>query len=50
MDGTVWVEGGCNSWYLQPDGTNRTLWPSFSNAFLRQMRGFDLADFERAAA
>ncbi len=46
MDGTVWVEGGCNSWYLQPDGTNRTLWPSFSNAFLRQMRGFDLADFE----
>jgi cation diffusion facilitator CzcD-associated flavoprotein CzcO len=46
MDGTVWVEGGCNSWYLSPDGSNRTLWPSFSNAFLRQMRGFDIADFE----
>ena len=50
MDGTVWLEGGCNSWYLAPDGTNRTLWPSFSNAFLRQMRGFDLADFEVSRA
>lgn len=46
MDGTVWTEGGCNSWYLEPDGTNRTLWPSFSDAFKRQGRGFDIADYE----
>jgi cation diffusion facilitator CzcD-associated flavoprotein CzcO len=46
MKGTVWTEGGCNSWYLRPDGTNRTLWPSFSDTFKRRLRGFDIADFK----
>ena len=36
MKGTVWVSGGCNSWYLDPTGRNSTLWPestfSFSHA------------------
>jgi cation diffusion facilitator CzcD-associated flavoprotein CzcO len=45
MHGTVWTEGGCKSWYLAPDGTNRTLWPSFSDAFKRRLRGFNIADF-----
>jgi cyclohexanone monooxygenase len=45
LAGTVWNEGGCRSWYLTPDGTNRTLWPSFSDAFKRRLRGFDIADF-----
>jgi len=48
MVGTVWTDGGCNSWYLSEDGTNRTLWPSFSNAFKRRLRGFDMADFVTA--
>jgi len=26
----VWSEGGCKSWYLDADGTNRVLWPGFS--------------------
>jgi cation diffusion facilitator CzcD-associated flavoprotein CzcO len=45
MVGTVWTDGGCNSWYLSEDGSNRTLWPSFSNAFKRRLAGFDIADF-----
>jgi cyclohexanone monooxygenase len=50
MVGTVWTEGGCSSWYLTPDGTNRTLWPSFSDAFKRRLRGFDIADFAVTAS
>ena len=47
MVGTVWTEGGCKSWYLGADGTNRTLWPSFSDAFKRRLKSFSLADFEQ---
>ena len=50
LAGTVWLDGGCKSWYLQPDGTNRTLWPSFSDAFKRRLRGFDFADFAVTAS
>jgi cation diffusion facilitator CzcD-associated flavoprotein CzcO len=46
MQGTVWTDGGCKSWYLSDDGTNRTLWPSFSDAFKRRLSRFDLNDFE----
>jgi cation diffusion facilitator CzcD-associated flavoprotein CzcO len=45
MLGTVWMTGGCNSWYLSKDGSNRTLWPSFSNAFKRRLAQFDISDF-----
>ena len=30
MAGTVWLAGGCRSWYLDPTGRNSTLWPSYS--------------------
>src|SRR5206468_1441149 len=26
MEGTVWTEGGCASWYLDAKGRNTTLW------------------------
>ncbi len=29
MKGTVWMSG-CKSWYLNPDGTNSTIWPDFT--------------------
>lgn len=48
LGGTVWVDGGCKSWYLDAQGVNRTLWPTFSNAFKRRLREFDLADFKTA--
>jgi cation diffusion facilitator CzcD-associated flavoprotein CzcO len=46
MRGTVWTNGGCNSWYLSEDGSNRTLWPSFSDAFKRRLARFDVGDFD----
>jgi cation diffusion facilitator CzcD-associated flavoprotein CzcO len=45
MQGTVWTDGGCRSWYLSDDGSNHTLWPSFSDALKRRLGGFDVADF-----
>jgi cation diffusion facilitator CzcD-associated flavoprotein CzcO len=50
MQGTVWTAGGCNSWYLGPDGSNRILWPSFSDAFKRRLRRFELGDFDVVGA
>lgn len=28
--GTVWLAGGCNSWYIDEKGRNSTLWPGFT--------------------
>ncbi len=36
MEGTVWVAGGCASWYLDRTGRNSTLWPDFSWRFRRR--------------
>jgi cation diffusion facilitator CzcD-associated flavoprotein CzcO len=46
MQGTVWTAGGCRSWYLTPDGINRTLWPGYSDEFRRSVARFRAADFE----
>jgi cation diffusion facilitator CzcD-associated flavoprotein CzcO len=33
MRDTVWVSGGCASWYLDSTGRNSTLWPGFASGF-----------------
>jgi hypothetical protein len=39
MRGTVWLSGGCASWYIDKTGRNSTLWPSFTWAYkLRTLR------------
>jgi cation diffusion facilitator CzcD-associated flavoprotein CzcO len=40
MQGTVWVSGGCRSWYLDATGRNSTLWPDSSWSFHRQVSRF----------
>jgi hypothetical protein len=30
MRRTVWLRGGCRSWYLDATGRNSTLWPGFT--------------------
>jgi cation diffusion facilitator CzcD-associated flavoprotein CzcO len=40
MRSTVWLTGGCNSWYLDENGHNSTLYPGLSSAFRRSLRGF----------
>ncbi len=39
---SVWMTGGCASWYLDRHGNNTTLWPGFTFAFRRLTRRFDL--------
>jgi cation diffusion facilitator CzcD-associated flavoprotein CzcO len=38
---TVWLRGGCRSYYQTADGRNAGLWPSWSFRFRRRMRRFD---------
>jgi len=40
MPHTVW-KSGCNSWYLDANGRNTTLWPGFTFEFRRRTRHFD---------
>ena len=50
MRDTVWVAGGCRSWYLDPTGRNSALWPGFAAGYRRRLRGFAPADWELTAA
>jgi len=43
--GTVWTEGGCDSWYLDESGRNAVLWPRSVGAFRRRVAEFDPADY-----
>ncbi len=46
MADTVWLSGGCNSWYLDDTGRNRTLYPGLSSAFRRETRDFRVAEYD----
>ncbi len=41
MAGTVWMEGGCASWYLDREGRNTTLWPDQTFTFRKLLSEFD---------
>jgi cation diffusion facilitator CzcD-associated flavoprotein CzcO len=43
--GTVWVTGGCSSYYIDRNGHNSTLWPTFTWPFRRRTRNFDEAQY-----
>jgi cation diffusion facilitator CzcD-associated flavoprotein CzcO len=43
--GTVWLAGGCASWYLDEHGHNSTLWPDFTFRFRRLTRTFDRENY-----
>jgi cation diffusion facilitator CzcD-associated flavoprotein CzcO len=45
MEGTVWVAGGCASWYLDSSGRNSTLWPDFTWRFRRRLVRVNPRDF-----
>jgi cation diffusion facilitator CzcD-associated flavoprotein CzcO len=47
LKGSVWTEGGCKSWYLDPvTGRNSSMWPSSALAFWRRLRRFRRGDYE----
>jgi cation diffusion facilitator CzcD-associated flavoprotein CzcO len=49
MARTVWMTGGCRSWYLDARGRNTTLWPGFSFTFRWITRRFDLGAYDSRA-
>lgn len=41
MARTVWIRGGCRSWYLDASGRNSTLWPGYTWSYGLRTRRFD---------
>ena len=37
-EGTVWVTGGCTSYYIDRNGHNSALWPTYTWPFRRRLR------------
>ena len=46
MKRMVW--GGCKSWYLNPDGSNSSLYPGFASEYVIRTRKLDPSDYELA--
>jgi cation diffusion facilitator CzcD-associated flavoprotein CzcO len=46
LERTVWNTGGCQSWYLDQNGRNTTLWPTFTFEFIRELRQADLNEYD----
>ncbi|MFI8996111.1 flavin-containing monooxygenase [Streptomyces sp. NPDC053542] len=46
MERTVWKTGGCDSWYLDANGRNTTVWPGTTAEFRKVTRQVDLAEYE----
>ena len=46
MERTVWLRGGCTSWYLDEQGRNVTLWPASSLRFRHLLGTIDESDYE----
>jgi cation diffusion facilitator CzcD-associated flavoprotein CzcO len=45
MKRTVWLSGGCSSWYLDSQGRNTTLWPDFTFRFRKALATFDPSEY-----
>ena len=45
LAGSVWNAGGCSSWYLAADGSNRVLWPDYTFRLRRSLSSFDWQAF-----
>jgi cation diffusion facilitator CzcD-associated flavoprotein CzcO len=43
--GTVWLNGGCNSWYIDRNGKNSTLWPDHTFRFFAAMKRFKPSEY-----
>ncbi|CAN5612237.1 NAD(P)/FAD-dependent oxidoreductase [soil metagenome] len=46
LEGTVWNDGGCASWYMDANGRNTTLWPDFAFRFRQGLREFDIGAYD----
>lgn len=48
--GSVWTDGGCTAYYLDPSGRNYALYPGFAAEFRRRTKRFDPEPYELTAA
>ncbi|HJE23508.1 MAG TPA: NAD(P)/FAD-dependent oxidoreductase [Methylorubrum populi] len=46
MKDSIWMRGGCGSWYLDRAGRNRTLWPGTVGDYVRGTRRLDPQDYD----
>jgi cyclohexanone monooxygenase len=46
MRRTVWLRGGCTSWYLDAHGRNPVSWPGSTMAFKRAVKSFDVDAYD----
>lgn len=46
MKPTVWLTGGCASWYVDEFGNNTTLWPGQTFTFRNHLSAFDLEKYD----
>jgi len=47
---SVWNAGGCQSWYLDANGRNSTLWPDWTWRFRRRAAEFKLSEYRLGSA
>jgi hypothetical protein len=45
LEGTVWLLGGCDSWYLNERGGTSVLWPRTTWEFTASLRQLDPSDY-----
>jgi cation diffusion facilitator CzcD-associated flavoprotein CzcO len=45
LAGTVWQDGGCDSWYKDEHGRVSTIWPGGAASYQRALRVTDLQDY-----
>ncbi|MEI2703058.1 MAG: NAD(P)/FAD-dependent oxidoreductase [Baekduia sp.] len=45
IKGSVWVNGGCASWYVDANGKVTTLWPDFTFRFRQETKRFDAESY-----
>jgi cation diffusion facilitator CzcD-associated flavoprotein CzcO len=48
LQGTVWVQGGCSSWYQDKNGEATAMWPNSLTSYRRLTRRFEPADHDLA--
>lgn len=45
-EGTVWKDGGCDSYYLDDKGRQFAIYPGFASGFRRRSKSVDVGDYE----
>jgi cation diffusion facilitator CzcD-associated flavoprotein CzcO len=45
LEGTIWVKGGCKSWYQDNTGKNRVIYPDFNFNFRKKAKNVNFAAF-----